>query len=219
MLAPFVQLIAGGVGLTLAGAMILVRRSAERRRRERYAEYGLTHGLTFDADCQDPRTRIGDGLELFRRGSNHEWRNAFSGSRGGVPFTAFEFRFLGGGRGRGWHDTAVMLWERPGMVWHDFVVAPEDPIDKVLQLFGTQDIDFSEDKAFSTGYRLQGSNEAAVRQLFSPAVRAFCLSHPGMYAAAYGHELIWWREESLPDPAYLDQFIAEGDAFRQLLFK
>ena len=219
MAAPFVPFIAGGVALVFAGLVALARQAFERRRQSAYAEYALTHGLRFDADCGGPRVMIGDGLELFNRGWNQVWRDALSGSRGGVTFTAFEFRYAGGGRGRGWHDAAVMHWEVPEGSCPQFLVAPEDLGDKILQFFGTQDLDFPEDKTFSGDYRLQGSNEATVRAAFTAAVRTFCVTHPGMYAAAHGRHLIWWREQSLPEPAYLDQFIAEGDAFRQLFFK
>jgi len=197
----------------------VIQRVVENKRRIAYSQYALVHGLKFDADCGEPRLSIGDGFELFSRSWRQVWRDAFSGTRGGSAFQAFEFRYLGGGRGRGWHDSSVILWEIPEGACPQFIVAPEDLGDKILQFFGTQDFDFPEDKGFSDGFRLQGSNELAVRQLFGPAVRAFCLSHPGMYAAAHGRHLIFWREQALPEPAYLDPFFAEGDAFRQLLFK
>ena len=196
----------------------MVQSLLERKRRARYAEYALTHGLHYDPHCTEPRGRLGDGFGGFSRPWNPIWRNAFAGTRGGVPFTAFEYRYAGGGRGSGWHDRSVLLWDRPAPA-PDFVVAPEDLGDKILQLFGTQDFDFPEDKEFSGDYRLQGSDEAAVRALFGPGTRAFCVGHAGMYAVAKGRHLVWWREQSLPEPAYLDQFFAEGDAFRQLFFK
>ena len=209
------QLVWLGFTVVLVAGISLFQIVFERRRKAAYADYAVIHGLSFDPECKDLQTRLGNGFELFNRGGLQTFRYALSGTRAGVPFTAFEFRYPAG---RSTRSTSVMLWERPQGTWPGFAVAPEDLGDKILQLFGTQDFDFPEDKAFSGDYRLQGSDEAAVRGLFGPATRAFCLAHPGMYAAAHERHLIWWRQQALPDPQGLDQFFTEGDAFRQLFF-
>jgi hypothetical protein len=46
-------------------------------------------------------------------------------------------------------------------------------------LFGSQDIDFVEDPAFSSAYVLQGESEEAIRHLFTPERRTWFASQAG----------------------------------------
>lgn len=178
------------------------------------------HGLTFDADCAGPERDIGSLFPLFQVGRNQRFRYALKGSRGGFPFTAFEFKYVtGGGRSSQTHHLALMMWRRSDASLPNFYAGPEGWWDRLKQRLGAQDFDFDEDQVFSDAYVLQGGEEAAVRKVFDGSKRAFLVSHPDTHAAGAGSYLLWWRVQRLPTSDDLESFFSEGDAFRQLFFK
>lgn len=198
----------------------LFQQAAQRKRLEGYQAFATMHGLVFDPECTATRAKVAGLFDAFTTWQRQKWRYGLSGTRGGAQFTAFEYCYLvGGGRGSHWHEVGAILWELPQGSLPQFAVAPESWWDKITERLGWPDFDFPEDKAFSDDYLLRGADEAGVRGLFDASKRTFCVSHPGTYAAAAGNRLLWWRDESLPDPALLESFLTEGDAFRQLFFK
>lgn len=209
-----------GVALVVFLAILGVSKVYERRRREAFAAYALTHGCNFDAECESVRERLASVFPLFSLGHSPTWRYAMSGSRGGTPFTMFEFLYVtGGGRSSQTHYHAIVVWERPEGVFPSFVAAPETWWDRVKQRFGAQDFDFPDDPAFSAAYQLQGEDEAQVRALFDSTKRSYLMGHPGVHVAGSERYLLWWRPERLPPPEELDGFLADGDAVRGVFLR
>lgn len=187
----------------------------ERKRREAYEQYALTHGLVFDPEAAAPQRDVGAQFPLFQLGHSQVFRYALKGTRSGVPFTAFEFKYVtGGGRSSQTHCLALMAWWLSDAGLPNFYVGPEGWWDRIKQRFGAQDFDYPEDGAFSDEYVLQGGDEAAVRKLFDGAKRAFLVAHPGTHAAGTGRCLLWWRVQRLPSPGdKLEAFFSDGDGF------
>jgi len=198
----------------------VVAQVLERKRREALAQYALMHGLAFDAECTQPQRDVGALFPLFQWGRRQKFRYALKGRRGGVWFTAFEFRYVtGGGNSSHTHYLSIMSWQGSDASLPKFFVGPEGWWDRVKERFGAQDFNFPEDPGFSDNYVLQGGDEGAVRKLIDGSKRAFLVAHPGTHAAGTGANLIWWRVHRLPAPDDLEAFFTEGDAFRQLFFQ
>ena len=187
----------------------------ERKRREAYEQYALTHGLAFDAWALELQGTLGSLFPLFQVGSNRTFRYALKGTRGGVPFTAFEYYYVtGSGKSSHTHYLALMTWGLSDAALPKFYVGPEGWWEKFKQRFGEQDFDFPEDQGFSDAYLLQGGDETAVRKVFDGAKRAFLVAHAGTHAAGTGPCLLWWRVQRLPPAGdKLEAFISDGDAF------
>ena len=64
-----------------------------------------------------------------------------------------------------------------------FLLTPEGFWARVAAYFGGQDIDFADSPEFSSAYRLRGSDEPAVRALFTPARRQVFELIRGQHAA------------------------------------
>src|SRR2546428_9978385 len=79
-----------------------------------------------------------------------------------------------------------------------------------------EDIDFPEDTAFSKAYVLTGADQAAMRALFTPALRAALVAVPGQYVGAQAQDVFWWREGRLPGPDGFDAFLNDGDRILNL---
>ena len=74
------------------------------------------------------------------------------------------------------------------------------------------------DEPFSRDYVLRGQDEAAVRTLFTQALRSELASQQGQHLAGGGRVLFWWRNGSLPGPDGCNDFLSAGDRIRQLFF-
>ena len=95
-----------------------------------------------------------------------------------------------------------------------FLLTPEGFWARVAAYFGGQDIDFADSPEFSSAYRLRGSDEPAVRALFTPARRQVFELIRGQHAAGAGRELMWWRDGVLPPPPEFDAFLMDGERIR-----
>jgi hypothetical protein len=185
-----------------------------KRRRKAYETFCLERGYRFDPRRPGEERRNPATCPLFSEGHGRCWTFTISGTSGGTPFTAFEYEWTtGGGRSSQRHSIGGLLWscerELP-----QFVVTPEGFWAKIAAYFGGQDIDFPDSPQFSSAYRLQGSDEPAVRTLFTPTRRQAFELVPGQHAAGSGRELMWWRNGTLPAPDEFDAFLMEGDRIR-----
>lgn len=127
-------------------------------------------------------------LEYFQRGSQRRTRVLLEGDgwRGRVVLGDHVFT-VGSGNSQSQHRHTVCLVSSPRLALADFSLRRESALfDRVVQLFGGQDIDFEEDPDFSRTYRLRGSDEAAVRALFSAPVRHFLLHNVDRRVAVEG---------------------------------
>lgn len=99
------------------------------------------------------------------------------------------------------HRHTVCVVTSPSLALPHFRLRREIPlIDRLAELFGGQDIDFEEDQEFSRAFRLRGADEAAVRALFSVAVRHFLLHRapPGVEVEGRDNVLLVQRGKLLP---------------------
>ena len=82
----------------------------------------------------------------------------------------------------------------PGRGMPGFSARPEGLSDKVAAaMFGGQDIDFDSSPEFSKAYRVQGEDEAAIRDFFSVGGTQYLAARPGWVVEAKGDWLIAYR--------------------------
>ena len=95
-----------------------------------------------------------------------------------------------------------MTIRTPGRSIPAFLLTPESFVDKLAATMGGQDLDFEGDAEFSQVFRLRG-DEAAVRQLFGPAVRARVKSlvlSDRVRVEAWGESLSIWKPDTRLEP-------------------
>jgi hypothetical protein len=212
--------IAGAVALGAVGALIgcvvVVGRVVDRRRTRAYAEFCLPRGYRFEHDRPGHEARYAASCPVFTEGHGRRWGYTITGHRGDAPFTAFEYRWTtGSGKSSNTHTIAAVQWA----VERDlpaFMLTPEDLRAKLAALFGGQDIDFDDSPEFSQRYRLQGTDEGAVRALFTPHLRQSLMQFPRQRVAGGLRELFWWRTGKLPASDAFDEFLMEADRARRL---
>jgi hypothetical protein len=209
-----------GGGLALVGALALVARAAERRRREAYEQHCLIRGFQFEPARPEGERRYREFFEPFNQGRSRHWGYTISGQLRGVAFTAFEYKWVtGGGKSSHTHTIGGLVWERDEAPLPTFILSPEGWFTRLGEVFGMQDIDFAESPDFSRAYRLKGPNEVAIRALFTLEVRQFFAATPDQRVAGAGRFLFWWKDERLPIADGLDEWLEEGDRVRRRFFK
>ena len=218
MVSPEFWFVAGAVAL--AGAIVGIARSLEKKRREAFEVYCLTRGFTFETERPQAERRYEDVLDLFRAGRSKKWGYTICGTRNGFPFTAFEYKWVtGGGKSSSTHHIRAILWETPDSPFPRFALTPEGVLERLGALFGLQDINFEDSPEFSRAYRLRGNNEAEIRSLFTPELRTFFAATPGQKVAGGGRFLFWWDSGRLPQAERLDEYLEEGDRVRRRFLK
>ena len=193
--------------------------SMQQRRAQAYRAFAATTGYTYVMRRPGEEAKYTGILPMFGQGHGQTWQHEISGTFNGLPFTAFEYvYFVGYGRSQTTHRQAMIKWESASATLPQFTLGPENFFSRIGQALGSLDIDFPEDEPFSRDYVLRGQDEAAVRTLFTQALRSELASQQGQHLAGGGRVLFWWRNGSLPGPDGCNDFLSAGDRIRQLFF-
>ncbi len=186
-------------------------RLIERGRQKAYAAFCLARGYQYVPSRSHAESQYAEVVGMFTIGTNHKWRDEVSGVFNSRPFTAFEYQYLTGGiQFRGRYNNALIRWRLDRVSLPHFTMVPASTY--LFRIGRTpDDIDFPEDKAFSKAYILTGSDQAALRALFTPELRAALAAVPGQFVAAHAQDVFWWREGRLPGPGEFEAFLTAGD--------
>jgi hypothetical protein len=204
-------------GLAAYSVFAVVRyHTVRRRRREAFAEFCLLRGFKFDPQKPEGERRFRDVFEDFQKGNEKSWQNEITGTKNGVPFTAFEYVWT---EGKATSFRSGIIWERDDVSLPKFELWPEGWLSRIAQVFGMQDIDFNESPEFSQAYHLRGLNESAIRACFTPEIRQFLAVTPNQHVTGGGRFLIWWSTTLLPPPSGFDEWLEHGDQVRRRFFK
>ena len=212
---PLIPLIFLGVALTVVAGVAVANRVITNRRRKAYETFCLERGYKFEPERPGEEARHIATCRVFSEGHGRKWGFTIAGTSGGTPFTGFEYKWTtGSGKNSQAHCIGGLLWTTERAL-PQFLLTPEGVWARIVAYFGGQDIDFADSPDFSKAYRLQGSDEAAVRALFTPARRQVFELFKGQHVAGAGQELMWWRDGRLPSPDQFDAFLMEGDRIQR----
>ncbi|MBN1476344.1 hypothetical protein JXA47_06295 [Candidatus Sumerlaeota bacterium] len=179
--------------LTFGGVAFLLH---ERRRLalERLAEeLGLTHHEHGGTGVALPPTHA---LQTSRGDWEARWM--IQGRIGRFAVTVAELRCVtdpAKGSTRGYPVTLVVL-DPLGDEIPDFLLRPETMGQRIAAAVSGQDIDFPDSTRFSRRFRLTGNvqnDEHAIRELFTPDVRAHFERHPGRITQVIDGRLYHWQ--------------------------
>jgi hypothetical protein len=162
----------------------ILSRWLEKRRTDAWRRVAEMLGLPFIGVHNLLLNRC-PGFKVFSQGENERFYNAIEGETDNIRITIgdYSYRKLTGGRtgnntrARRRVQTVCVLESNSLDAPHCYLRPQRAVLDKLGAMFGGQDLDFSEDKAFSNAYVLQGDNETAIRELFDPQVRAWFADH------------------------------------------
>jgi len=205
------------VFVVVAVAAVYIGYYLNQQRIKAYTTFCASSGYQFVADRDGAQQEFVHVVPFFNRGYARRWRYEISGQYNGVAFTAFQYDYtISTGRSSSTYRHAMLKWKsnRP---LPQFTLGPETFFTRIGDVLGFHDIDFADDPAFSSSYRLKGADEDAVGAFFSSAMRQQLSSVPGQHAAGADSVLFWWRDGGLPAPEAFAPFLTEGDQVRAIL--
>jgi hypothetical protein len=150
-------------------------------------------------------------FHLFSQGHSQKLWNLLRGTSNNLEVSIFDYKYVTGGgkNSHTWLQT-VICFRFDGPALPDFSLRPENVWHKIGAWFGYQDIDFESHPAFSSKYLLRGSNEEAVRRLFTAEVLEFYESTPGLSTEGAGNTLLYYRHSVREKPEALRSFMEDG---------
>ncbi|MEM8867981.1 MAG: hypothetical protein AAGC73_06905 [Verrucomicrobiota bacterium] len=151
--------------------MIILGYRAQKKRSERLAGIAEGLGMQFTPDSQKSDGFGFSHMPLFSKGRSRRIRNLMSGPMADADGYLFDYRYTtGGGKNSSTYNQTVAVFHVPQHDLPGFSCKPEHFFHKVADMFGYDDINFESYPVFSKNFRLTGTNEAAVRTIFSPQV-------------------------------------------------
>lgn len=170
-----------GVVVIIALAIVLSVRAA-RKRREGLAETAALMGYSYEESDDSFPSRY-QQFEIFTKGHAKRATNIMKGKTLQAEACVLDYRYTtGGGKNSSTHYQTVCMLRSPDLKLPRFELRRElGFVDRIVEAFTGQDIDFEEDPEFSKKIALRGESVDAVRRLFRPEVRAHFLR----YAVGY----------------------------------
>jgi hypothetical protein len=189
---PFVLV---GLCLLLGAGLLLRQQQVWRRRTDSWARAAGMLGLAPLVPLELPSWA--SGLSFFKRGRRPKVRAGVAGRTWGVDAVLADYQYTtGGGNSQSTHRQTVCVLRDGGLDLPHFLLRPEHGMfDRIGEMFGAKDFDFNEDSAFSQAFVLKGEDEAAVRTLFDPTVRAQLVQAAGtrLFLEGKGETLLLHR--------------------------
>jgi hypothetical protein len=191
----------------------LVSRRKERERTEALRRVAETAGLAFEPTADLAAVRALGEVQLFARGHSKRVTNLMTGRLGDRQGAVFDYRYTVGS-GKSQHttlQTVVVLPSANGSL-PDLQMAPENPVSRIAEAFGYQDIDIESSPEFSRRYIVRGADEAAIRAALYPGAAAYFADHEGWTVEARSGTVGIYRADRRPAPEEMTTFIAEACA-------
>jgi len=210
-MSPLAVLLLGLVVLMIAVVIVTSRR--ERERTEALRRVAETTGLAFEPKADLAAVRSLGEVQLFARGHSKRVTNLMTGRVGDQQAAIFDYRYTIGS-GKGQHSTLQTVVILPSVKGSlpDLQMAPENPLLRIAEAFGYQDIDIESSPEFSRRYVLRGADEAAIRAALYPGATSYFAEHAGWTVEVQAGTVGIYRANSRPKPEDMQAFIADACA-------
>ena len=195
----------------LVGGGVLYSMHAAKKRRENLLATAESMGLTFCPDGDEALLDQLSSFKLFNQGRARKMKNLIQGDSGEVSIAIFDYQYTtGSGKNSHTHLQSVVALQSHELVCPDFTMRPEGMFDKIGSALGFQDIDFESHPVFSKSFVLQSSNEAAIRQYFTPSLLEFFQTKPGISVEAQSGTLFFYRSGKRISPEQIKNNLAQA---------
>jgi hypothetical protein len=155
----------------------------DRERANKIEAFANSLGVPFRRTPRKSDEELPIGCSLEQKGCNHVIENVLEAIRTDeLVLTMFDFKYTTDRNPLDYLDThdssqtynqTISRIQSPLLKLPYFNLFPETIFKKVGKMFGGSDINFPEAPEFSDRYILRGGNEAALRTIFTPALRGF----------------------------------------------
>ena len=202
---------------TIAGAVILIGGILaffifkDRKRTEALGFTAEEMGFAFSPKVDRMFLSAMPEFHLFSRGRSKRVSNLMEGTFGGANALVFDYRFTtGGGKNSHTYRQTVICFELQNTLLPSFSLRPEGVLHKIGSRLGYQDIDFENYPEFSASYLLRGSDEEAVRNVFTESILAFYEMSSRLCTEGNGDRMLFYRQSKRVRPEELQMFLEEA---------
>ncbi len=201
-----------GIAAVMAIVLIVVWRK-ERERTEALRGVAEAAGLSFEPKGDLAAVRSLGEVQLFARGRSGRVTNLMAGRLDAQQVAVFDYRYTtGSGKNQRNHAQTVVLLPSVKRSLPDLQMAPENPVYRLAEAFGFQDIDIDSSPEFSRRYIVRGADEAAIRAALYPGATSYFAEHEGWTVEAQSGNVAIYRADSRPKPGEVRTFIADACA-------
>lgn len=210
-MTPAIAWLVGIAIVLLLVFAIVISRRRERERTEALRRLAETAGLTFQPKAELDAVRSLGDVQLFTRGHSKRVTNLMTGRFGDQQVAVFDYRYTtGSGKHQHTHtQTVVVLPSAKGSL-PDLQMAPENPLYRIAEAFGYQDIDIDSSPEFSRRYIVRGADEAAIRSALYPGATSYFADHEGWTVEVQSGNVAIYRADRRPKPEDVQAFIADA---------
>jgi hypothetical protein len=210
-MSPVFAVLLGITFVLLIVVFVVMNRRKERERTETLRGFAETAGLAFEARSDVAAIRSRGALPLFERGHSKLVRNVMVGRLGDQEVAVFDYRYtIGSGKQSNTTDQTVVLVPGAKPSLPDLQMAPENPITRIAEKFGYQDIDLESSPEFSRRYVVRGADEAAIRAALYPRATSYFAAHEGWMVEVQSGTVGIYRGDSRPKPGDMRTFIEDA---------
>ena len=197
--------------IALVAGIIYASHVAEKKRTEGFQKAAGELGFDF-LPLGD--TAFFESLKifhLFSQGHSKKMWNLLRGRTQDLEVAIFDFRYITGSgkHSHTWNQT-VIAFQFDGPALPTFSLRPENIGHRISAWFGYQDINFDSHRNFSRKYLLRGSDENAIRALFTANVLDFYEDKHGLSTEGSGNTLLFYRHAKKVRPEAIRTLMEEG---------
>lgn len=147
--------------------VVIIAIRFEKKRTESLKNSAMRIGFSFNDKVDKSYMDSFKELNLFSKGHSKKIYNVMKGSKAGINWQIFEYRYtVGGGKNSRTYNQTVAL-ATLNISLPKFNLGRENIFHKIGNAFGYKDIDFPGNKLFSDNYFLKGKDEHAIRIVFN----------------------------------------------------
>lgn len=204
---PFIILAVIGIGI--------FSMYQDRKRREALRAWGRQHGWRFREKASGRLSTEYPSLKFFDKGHSRKAKNIITGQYEGLQMRLLDYTYVtGSGKNRSTHNVGVAILQT------EFPVIPltirrENPLDKVGEFFGADDIDF-ESAEFSRKFYVKSNDRKWAYDVIHQRTMDYLLAAPS-YHIAFGSFEIAVTKTGFFAPAGYEEALALAKGLYDLI--
>jgi hypothetical protein len=202
------ELLLIGIIFVVAGLIVSIVFYLDQKRTKALAQIALQMGFSFRPKDLNLLSEGFAHLHLFQQGHSKTPKNVLKGAANGMETVLFDYSYrVGSGKNSNTYHQTVCLFHLQDRSLPSFELRPENLLDKLVQVFGYQDIDFEASPEFSKNYLLRGSDPDVVRALFRPETIHFFKEQGGWSVEGGSGWLLIYRNNRRVQPEEMRGFL------------
>lgn len=168
------------IGIGIVVVIAAIASVFEARRRKALGAFARRIGFSFNPGGAVPFDHDFAGYTPFGQGSSRRASNVITGTRDGVRFRMFDYRYTtGSGKNRRTHHYGIIA-AGVRLTFPRMTMRPEGMFDKIASLAGFDDLNF-ESEAFSRRYHVKCEDRKRCYDLVHPQMMEYLLSVPAVH--------------------------------------